>query len=191
MARGNLFVMSAPSGAGKNAILEEVRRREDRVAATVSATTRAPRPAEIDGVDYHFMDLEEFNRRVAAGEFLEWAEVHGNRYGTLRSEMERCLATGRDVILELDVQGMRSLRRIMPGVVTVFLMPPSMEELERRLRFRGTNDEDDIRLRLANAEREMATRGEYDHVVVNDTIDRAAAEMIQILSAHREKSVPA
>ncbi len=191
MARGNLFVMSAPSGAGKNAILEEVRRREDRVAATVSATTRAPRPAEIDGVDYHFMDLEEFNRRVAAGEFLEWAEVHGNRYGTLRSEMERCLATGRDVILELDVQGMRSLRRIMPGVVTVFLMPPSMEELERRLRFRGTNDEDDIRLRLANAEREMAARGEYDHVVVNDTIDRAAAEMIQILSAHREKSVPA
>ena len=191
MARGNLFVMSAPSGAGKNAKLEEVRRREDRVAATVSATTRAPRPAEIDGVDYHFMDLEEFNRRVAAGEFLEWAEVHGNRYGTLRSEMERCLATGRDVILELDVQGMRSLRRIMPGVVTVFLMPPSMEELERRLRFRGTNDEDDIRLRLANAEREMAARGEYDHVVVNDTIDRAAAEMIQILSAHREKSVPA
>lgn len=183
--RGGLYVISAPSGAGKNAILAEVRRREPRVASTVSATTRAPRPGERDGVDYHFLDRDTFLRRVEAGEFAEWAEVHGNLYGTLRGELDRCLATGNDVILELDVQGMRNLKRIRPETVAIFLAPPSMEELERRLRNRGTNDDEDIALRMRNAETEMAARGAFEHIIVNDTIDRAAAEMVEILDAHR------
>jgi guanylate kinase len=183
--RGSLYVISAPSGAGKNALLDEVRRRETRIASTVSATTRAPRPGERDGVDYHFLGREEFQRRVAAGDFAEWAEVHNNLYGTLRSELDRCLATGSDVILELDVQGMRSLKRLYPGVGTIFLAPPSMEELERRLRNRGTNDDADIALRLRNAESEMAARSEFDCIIVNDTIDRAAAEMVELLAARR------
>ena len=107
--RGSLYVISAPSGAGKNALLDEVRRRETRIASTVSATTRAPRSGERDGVDYHFLDRDAFQRRVAAGDFAEWAEVHGNLYGTLRSELDRCLATGSDVILELDVQGIECI----------------------------------------------------------------------------------
>ena len=183
--RGGLYVISAPSGAGKNALLAEVRRRAARIASTVSATTRAPRPGERDGVDYHFLDRETFQRRVAAGEFAEWAEVHGNLYGTLRSELDRCLATGSDVILELDVQGMRSLKRLYSGVGTIFLAPPSMAELERRLRSRGTNDEADIVLRMRNAEKEMAARGEFQYIIVNDTIDRAAAEMVELLAARR------
>ena len=183
--RGGLYVISAPSGAGKNAILAEVRRREPRIASTVSATTRAPRPGERHGEDYYFLDRDTFRRRVDAGEFAEWAEVHGNLYGTLRSELDRCLATGNDVILELDVQGMRNLKQICPGVVTIFLAPPSMEELERRLRSRGTNDEADIALRMRNAETEMAARGAFEHIIVNDTIDRAAAEMVEILDVHR------
>ena len=183
--RGRLYVISAPSGAGKNALLDEVRRRETRIASTVSATTRAPRPGERDGVDYYFLDRDDFQRRVAAGDFAEWAEVHGNLYGTLRSELDRCLATGGDVILELDVQGMRSLKRLYPDVGTIFLAPPSMEELERRLRNRGTNDEADIALRMRNAETEMAARNEFAYIIVNDTIDRAAAEMVEILAARR------
>jgi guanylate kinase len=183
--RGSLYVISAPSGAGKNALLDEVRRRETRIASTVSATTRAPRPGERDGVEYYFLDRETFKRRVAAGEFAEWAEVHGNLYGTLRSELERCLATGSDVILELDVQGMRSLKGLYPGVGTIFLAPPSMAELERRLRNRGTNDDADIALRMRNAETEMAAQSEFDCIIVNDTIDRAAAEMVELLAARR------
>ncbi len=183
--RGSLYVISAPSGAGKNALLGEVRRRETRIASTVSATTRAPRPGERNGVDYYFLDRETFKHRVAAGDFAEWAEVHGNLYGTLRSELNRCLATGSDVILELDVQGMRSLKSLYPGVETVFLAPPSMEELERRLRSRGTNDEADIALRMRNAGTEMAASSEFDCIIVNDTIDRAAAEMVELLAARR------
>ncbi|MBW7863854.1 MAG: guanylate kinase [Candidatus Hydrogenedens sp.] len=188
MRRGNLYVMSAPSGAGKNALLAELRRREPLLASTVSVTTRPPRQGERDGVDYHFWDRAGFERRVAEGCFLEWAEVHGNLYGTLKSELDRCLDNGGDVILELDVQGMRSLKRLHPGAVSIFLAPPSLEELERRLRGRGTNDEADIALRLRNARLEMAAMGEFDHVVVNDTIDRAAAEMIKILAARRNEA---
>jgi guanylate kinase len=183
--RGGLYVISAPSGAGKNALLAEVRRRTVNIASTVSATTRAPRPGERDGADYYFLDRETFQRRVKAGDFAEWAEVHGNLYGTLRDELDRCLATGSDVVLELDVQGMRSLKRLYPGVGTIFLSPPSMAELERRLRNRGTNDEVDIALRMRNAEVEMAARVEFQYIIVNDTIERAAAEMVELLAARR------
>ncbi|HQL95338.1 MAG TPA: guanylate kinase [Candidatus Hydrogenedentes bacterium] len=185
MKRGNLYVLSAPSGAGKNTVLDEVRRRAEHLVSTVSATTRAPRPGEVDGRDYHFLAREEFDRRVAAGGFAEWAEVHGNRYGTLHSELERCLAAGRDILLQLDVQGMRSLKRLHPGTVGVFLAPPSLGELERRLRARGTNSEEDIAVRLRNARAEMAAAGEFDHVVVNDTVARAADEILRIMAERR------
>ncbi len=185
--RGILVVMSAPSGAGKRTLLEKLWETRPSLETTVSATTRAPRPAEVDGEDYHFLDRETFERRVAAGDFVEWAEVHGNLYGTLREELDRRLASGHDIILELDVQGMRNLKAQRDDVVTVFLTPPSLEELERRLRNRGTEDEAVIALRLRNARDEMAAQDEFDYVIVNDDLDRAAAEMENILRTERSR----
>jgi guanylate kinase len=182
---GLCLVISAPSGAGKSTLVERLRVEFPHFAYSISCTTRAPRGEEKDGKDYHFLTREEFFSRREAGYFAEWAEVHGNLYGTLRSELERCLATGSDVILELDVQGMRSLKGLYPGVGTIFLAPPSMAELERRLRNRGTNDDADIALRMRNAETEMAAQSEFDCIIVNDTIDRAAAEMVELLAARR------
>lgn len=144
---------------------------------TVSATTREPRPGEVDGVAYHFLSEAEFDRRVQAGLFLEWANVHGHRYGTLKSEADRLIAEGHSVILEIDVQGALNVRRIMPEAVLVFIAPPSMEVLEQRLRDRGTEDEASIELRLANARREMALEGDYDAVVINDDLQEAAREL--------------
>lgn len=178
-----IVVLSAPSGAGKNTLMAAVRGRGVPVAVTVSVTTRAPRPGEADGEHYHFVSRGEFEARRAAGEFYEWAEVHGNLYGTLKAEVDRCLASGQHVVLELDVQGKRHLQALRPDVVSIFLMPPSLEELERRLRSRGANSEEDIQLRLRNASDEMAARGEFDHVVVNDDVARAAGEIEAILKA--------
>lgn len=182
---GILVVISAPSGAGKLTLLNKVRETEHRLMTTVSATTRAPRQGEVDGKDYHFLDRARFEKNIAAGAFVEWAEVHGNLYGTLASELDRCLGSDHDVILELDVQGMRNLRSQRDDVVTVFLMPPSLEELERRLRARGTDDDDVIALRLRNARDEMAARHEFDYIIVNDDLDRAAGDMAAILRAER------
>ncbi len=178
-------VIAAPSGAGKRTVLERVRARESEIAWAVSATTRPPRPGETEGKDYYFLSRAAFEEGVAAGRFVEWAEVHGNLYGTLKSEIDRCRETEKDVLLELDVQGMRSLRRLGHDVVGVFIVPPSMEELERRLRGRGTDSEDVIALRLQNARAEMAARGEFDYIVVNDVVDRAAEDVIAILRAER------
>ena len=169
--QGVLLVISAPSGAGKLTLLNKVRESQaGSFVTTVSATTRAPRTGEVDGQDY---------------EFVEWAEVHGNLYGTLFSELDRCLATGKDVILELDVQGMESLKEIRHDVVTVFLMPPSLEVLETRLRNRGTDEDDVIALRLKNAGDEMAQRHGFDYIVVNDKIDQAASDLEAIIRAER------
>ena len=161
--------------------MERLRALGVPVAVTVSATTRAPRPGEEQGGHYYFMSRAAFEAERDAGAFYEWAVVHGNLYGTLKSEVERCLASGAHVVLELDVQGMRHLKALRSDVVTVFLMPPSMEELERRLRTRGANDEADIALRLKNARAEIAAKDEFDFVIVNDDLDRAAADLEQIL----------
>lgn len=183
---GVLLVISAPSGAGKLTLLNEIRgRRTDQFVTTISATTRQPRTGEEHGVDYYFLDREAFETRRERGEFVEWAEVHGNFYGTLGGELDRCLATGKDVILELDVQGMRNLRDLRSDMVSVFLMPPSLEELERRLRSRGTDDDSVIALRLKNAETEMADRRTFDYVVVNDKIEAAASDLEAIIRAER------
>ena len=151
-------------------------------------TTRAPRPDERDGIDYRFVSGEEFDRLVAGGELLEWAPVVGHRSGTLARPVEEALAAGRDVVLEIDVQGARQVRERAPDAVLIFLAPPSMEELERRLRSRGTEDEARLALRLATARAEMAQRPWFDHVVVNDRLDQATAQVEAIIQASRTTS---
>jgi guanylate kinase len=184
--QGVLIVISAPSGAGKLTLLNKVRESQaGSFVTTVSATTRLPRAGEVEGRDYYFLTREIFETKRNADEFVEWAEVHGNLYGTLFSELDRCLATGKDVILELDVQGMESLKEIRHDVVTVFLMPPSLEVLEERLRKRGTDEEDVIALRLKNAGDEMAQRHGFDYIVVNDKIEQAASDLEAIIRAER------
>ena len=175
---------------GKGTLVSLLRERVSSLGLTVSATTRSPRPGEVDGVSYHFMDDAEFDRLVGEGAFLEWARVHDHRYGTLRSEVERVVGEGRSVVLEIDVQGALNVRRVLPDAVLVFIEPPSMEELERRLRTRGTEDEAELELRLANARREMALAGEYDARVVNDDLERACSELEELIESYETDGGP-
>ena len=178
MARApRLCVISGPSGAGKGTLVSLVRERRHDLDLTVSATTRKPREGEIDGVSYHFISEEEFTRRVDAGEFLEWAHVHGHRYGTLKSEVDERMARGHSVILEIDIQGGMNVRKVYPDAVLLFIIPPSAEELERRLRGRGSEREEDIALRLENAKREMAMKDSYDTIIINDSLDVAVGAL--------------
>ena len=179
-----LFVVSGPSGAGKGTLLARVREQRPDLGLTVSATTREPRPGEVDGVSYHFLSEDEFSRRVDAGMFLEWANVHGHRYGTLRSEVDGNLSEGRSVILEIDVQGALNVRKIYPDAVLVFIEPPSMDVLEQRLRGRGTEDEASIELRLSGARREMELAYDYDVRVVNDDLETATQDLLRALESH-------
>lgn len=178
--RGRLLIISGPSGAGKGTLVDRLVERIPEAWVSVSATTRAPRPGEIDGVDYRFISPEEFQRRVDAGEFLEWAEVHGNRYGTLRNDVEQKIAEGRLVILEIDPQGAQQVRELVDDAVCVFVVAPTFEELERRIRKRGAETDEEIATRLKTAEREMALVGTYDYVVQNDDIARATDELVSI-----------
>jgi len=182
----SVFVVSAPSGAGKHTILKRMLAHDPDLTYSISATTRKPRPGEQDGREYYFLERAEFERRVAAGEFAEWAEVHGNLYGTLRSELERIRATGKDALLELDVQGMRNVKRMGVRPVTVFIMAPSFEELEQRLRARGTDSDEVIAVRLNNARNEVAAKDEFDHVIVNVDIRDAVAELDAIVKKARD-----
>ena len=155
--------------------------------SSVSATTRAPRPGEVDGREYHFLDEKTFRAAVAAGDFLEWVEYSGNLYGTLRSEVEARLAAGDDVILEIELIGARAVRKTMPEAISVFIAPPSMAELAERLRGRGTETAAAIAKRLHRAETEVAAAEEFDHVVVNDEAGRAADEVAAIIEAQRKE----
>ncbi len=189
---GIALVVSAPSGAGKSTIIAKVREQDDKLDFSVSCTTRAPREGEIDGVHYHFLSRDEFDRRVANGEFLEHAEFSGNRYGTLKSEVVERLKQGEDVIIEIEVQGARQIREsateglLRDSVFFLFITPPSMDELEKRLRERGTENEDSIRKRLSAAAREMAEQDKYDAVIVNDDLDVAVRNFIDVLNAKRQ-----
>ena len=185
---GRIFVVSAPSGAGKHTILKRVLHNDPNLTCSVSATTRRPRAGEEDGREYYFLDRPVFEQRVEAGEFAEWAEVHGNLYGTLRSELDRIVSCGKDALMELDVQGMRNVKALGIDAVTVFIMAPSLEELEERLRARATDSEEVVELRLRNAVKEIASRGEFDRVIVNVDIRDATAELEAIIRAARERA---
>lgn len=180
-ATPRLFVISGPSGAGKGTLLAELRKQRPDLGLTVSATTRSPRPGEVDGTSYYFLSDEEFRSRIAAGEFVEWAEVHGHLYGTLVSEVKRLLAKGHSLVLEIDVQGALNVRKVYPDAVHIFIEPPSLQALEERLRGRGTEDETSIELRLKNARHEMELADQYDARIVNDTVDRAAQELGSVM----------
>ena len=178
-----LTVLSGPSGVGKGTVVAAVRRSFPHIWVSVSATTRAPRPGERDGVEYRFVSAAEFDELVAAGELLEWAEFAGNRYGTPRRPVLDHLAAGTPALLEIELQGARQVRAAMPDANLVFLTPPSWAELERRLTGRGTESAEVIAARLQRARVELAAEGEFDAVVVNDDVERAAAELVRLIEA--------
>ncbi len=163
--------------------------QDPSIHVAVSATTRAPRPGEQDGVHYHFLGREDFEARIAAGKFVEWAEVHGNYYGTLLSEVRDALDAGRDMVLEIDVQGMRQIKETGLDLVTVFIQPPSLEVLEERLRGRGADSDAVIAVRLRNAREEMAARGEFEYLIVNGELSEAIADFEAIVRATRRRTV--
>ena len=183
--RGSLIVISAPSGTGKSTVVKRLLNEVDGLHFSVSATTRPPREGEEDGVDYHFIDEPTFARKVAEGEFLEHAEVHGHHYGTLRSATEEQLRKGPDLLLDIDVQGARQVAVSGFGAHLVFLVPPSREELERRLRGRGSEDEATIAERLRNAEKEMEAFEGFGYCVLNDDLDDAVCCIAAILHSRR------
>jgi guanylate kinase len=178
-----VFVITGPSGVGKGTLIRGLLTRIPQLALSISATTRAPRDGERDGVDYHFLTAEEFERRVAAGAFVEHATYSGRRYGTLRAELDRRTAVGAPVVLEIEVQGARQVREAMPGALQVFIAPPSTDALRARLIGRGTDTPEQIEQRLHSAERELAARAEFGHVVVNDRLEPATDELAAIVSA--------
>jgi len=188
LKRGTLLIISAPSGAGKTTILQKIMATVSGLAFSVSHTTRGPRPGETNGVDYHFISHKTFQKMRDDNAFLEWAEVHGNFYGTSRHEVDRLLDQGKDVILDIDVQGAMQVRN-NAGIpsVSLFIMPPSLAELEKRLRGRATDAEDTIRLRLNNARREMREADQYDHMIVNDTVEDAVDMVRAVILAERSR----
>jgi guanylate kinase len=178
---GKVFVITGPSGVGKGALIRGLRERIPEIELSVSATTRAPRQGERDGIDYYFLTPEDFDRRVHAGDFVEHATYSGNRYGTLRSELDRRLAAGVPVLLEIEVQGARQVREAMPDAVAVFIAPPSLDALRARLVGRGTDTADEVAERIAIAARELEAQPEFAHVVVNDRLEDATEELVEIV----------
>lgn len=184
MRKGNLFIISGPSGAGKGTLVKAIQPLVPDIWVSVSVTTRAPRPGEVPGRHYYFIPAAEFDRLIATGGLLEWAEVHTNRYGTPVAAVEEKIAEGRQVILEIDPQGAFQVKRLVPDSVLVFIMPPSWDELERRLVGRGSETEAQVETRLETARRELELVGEYDHVVINDDVPRAANELVALIDSH-------
>ncbi len=185
---GTLFVVAAPSGAGKSTLVHALLERESAISLSVSHTTRPPRPGEQSGRQYYFVDRAEFERKIAEGVFLEHAEVHGNLYGTSRTRVAARLEQGRDVLLEIDWQGAEQIRRSQPDCVSVFILPPSRAELERRLRGRGSDSEEVIERRLRNSRGEIAHAHEFDYILVNDVFEDALADLQAIVRAVRLRS---
>jgi guanylate kinase len=183
--RGTLYIVAAPSGAGKSSIVNACLARDANICLSISFTSRAPRPGERHHEHYHFVDAAEFERMVAAGDFFEHARVHGDWKGTAKQSVEPQLAAGRDVLLEIDWQGARQVRAQVPDAVSVFILPPSREALEQRMRARGQDSDAVIAQRLAAAREEMSHYGEFDYVIVNEVFGTAVAEMCAILQASR------
>ncbi|MBE8953732.1 MAG: guanylate kinase [Quinella sp. 1Q7] len=185
MERGLLIVVSGASGTGKGTVCKKILDDMPQVAYSISATTRTPRPGEVDGKEYYFLSRDEFTAWIDGGKFLEFAEVYGNFYGTPLNKIEERLNRGEDILLEIDVQGALNVKRKCPDGVYIFLLPPSLHELKRRIEGRGTETPESLRRRLANAVAEIQIGREYTYVVVNDSVERAAAQIEAIIAAEK------
>jgi len=185
--RGVLYVVSAPSGGGKGTLIRRVLDVVRDLSYSVSYTTRAPRNGEVNGREYFFVDRERFEKMIAADEFLEWANVHGHLYGTARRQVAQETDAGLDIVLEVDVQGAASIRRLGVDAVSIFILPPSLETLRERLVARGTDSPEQLAVRLRNAPEELSQYANFDYVIFNDQIDRAAAQLAAIVSAERAR----
>jgi len=185
--RGILFVVSSPSGGGKGTLIQRVLKQVPNLSYSVSFTTRAPRNGEVDGREYFFVTTEQFEGMVETGEFLEWAHVHSKLYGTSRQQVMREIAAGRDIILEVDVQGAASVRSLLADSVSIFILPPSFEILKQRLRARGTDTPEELDLRLRNAHLELKDYSAFQYVILNDDLDCAANQMTAIVHAERAR----
>lgn len=188
-SRGTLFVVSSPSGGGKGTIIQRVLDVVPNLSYSVSFTTRAPRPGEVDGREYFFVSRDVFDEMAGAGEFLEWACVHGNYYGTAKRQVVQETAAGVDIVLEVDVQGAASVRQLLLDSVSIFILPPSYEVLRERLIARGTDTPEELSVRLRNAPEELRQYSAFDYVIINDEVDRAAAQLASIIDAERARCV--
>jgi guanylate kinase len=186
IASGRLFVVSGPSGVGKGTLRKALFESVDNLVYSISCTTRSPRKGEKDGYDYRFISQESFRRLAEEGMFLEWAEVHGNLYGTLKEDVVAALSKGKDVVLEIDVQGAARVKEAMPDSVLLFILPPSENELLERLSRRGTESIEEVRARFEGARQEIELSGRYDHVIVNDVFKRALGELAGIVEKYRQ-----
>lgn len=184
---GRLLILSGPAGVGKGTVIAEVFKNLDRIRYSVSCTTRDPRPGEVDGVNYWFLDEPTFRKMIDDGLFLEWANVHGNLYGTRKDMVEKCLTEGDDILLEIDVQGALQVKEKMPDAVMIFIRPPSFEELVRRLKSRGTETPEELEVRVRNAENELRHADRYEHNIINDKVEDAAQDFIKIVKQYREE----
>ena len=182
---GSLYIVAAPSGAGKTSLVNKLIGLDNRIVVSISSTTRPIRPGEEDGVNYHFLDVEQFKSQVDSGDFLEHAQVFDNLYGTSKSSVQAQLDSGKDVILEIDWQGAEQVRKAMPEATSIFILPPSIEELNHRLNGRGTDSEEVIARRMADAQSEMSHYDEFDFLVINNVFDVALHELHSIFSAGR------
>lgn len=182
---GNLFIVTAPSGAGKTSLVSALLADDPHVRLSISCTTRAPRPGETDGVDYRFVTETRFMQMLEAGEFLESAEVHGSHYGTSQKWVEEQLQAGEDILLEIDWQGAAQVRKLFPHAISIFILPPSVEELERRLNKRGQDSPEVIAVRVANAREEISHVSEFDYVIINDKFDQALQDLRTVIRAQR------
>ncbi len=180
---GNLFIVSAPSGAGKTSLVSALLNSNKQIALSISYTTRAPRPGETDGKDYHFISREEFLQMAQRGDFLESAEVYGNLYGTSQPWIENELASGRDILLEIDWQGAEQVRRLMPHAISIFILPPSLAALETRLKGRGQDSAEVIARRLHAAQEDISHVAEFDYVIINDKLDEALHQLDAVITA--------
>ena len=185
LRRGILFVVSSPSGGGKGTLIKRVLSTVSNLAYSVSYTTRPPRSGEVNGREYFFVTTDQFQAMIAAEEFLEWAHVHGKLYGTSRQQVSHEISQGRDIILEVDVQGAASVRRLLPEAVTIFILPPSLETLRKRLEARGTDSEEELELRLRNAPDELRNYKAFDFVIINESVERATGQLRSVINAER------